>query len=275
MKIKTSTIEGIIANETNKMTSIPTQKLFEDLYVIQDDFANIFLIKDNEKYIAIDAGINPEQIKRELAKLKIDPEDIKTVLITHSDIDHVNGLSAFNKAEVYLPEAEVVMLDNFRITMTEADLHAATLAYSNLKQEDGQSMFGDAEYWPLDDMQIVNSSAQKLISIMKNKVSKNFKTIRDGEKLNFAQTSIEAVLTAGHTKGLTSYIVNKKYIFVGDGMSLQSGQVAPFNKLLNLDDEEHRKSISKIKNLKGFHYLFTQHYGYTDNIQKAFEHWTA
>lgn len=273
MKIKTAIISGIIANETNRMTPIPTQQLFEDLYVIQDDFANIFLVKDNGKFIAIDAGINPDRIKQELTKLNIVADDVKTVLLTHSDIDHVNGLSVFNQAEIYLPEAEVAMLDNFRVTMTEADLNAATLAYSDLKQEPGQGMFGDAEYWPLDDMQIINSSPQRLISFLKNRVSESFSTIRDGEKLNFDQTSIQAVLIAGHTKGLTSYIVNQKYMFVGDGMSLQNGYVAPFNKLLNLDEEQHRKSISKIKNLKGFSYIFTQHYGYTDNIAKAFCHY--
>jgi glyoxylase-like metal-dependent hydrolase (beta-lactamase superfamily II) len=162
------------------------------------------------------------------------------------------------------------MLDNFRITMTEADLNAATQAFSNFQ---GQSMFGNAEYWPQDDMQVVNNSPQQLISILKNKISTNFKTIRDGEKLSFDQTSVEAILIPGHTKGLTSYIVNNKYIFVGDGLSLQNGYVAPFNALLNLDEEQHRKSISKIKNLKGFDYIFTQHYGYTDNIAKAFENW--
>lgn len=275
MKIKTSTISGLIANETNRMKAIPTQKLFEDLYVIQDSFANIFLIKDKEKYIAIDAGINPNQIQKELAKLNITPDDVKTVLLTHSDIDHVNGLSVFSKAEIYLPEAEVSMLDNFRITMSEADLNAADQAYSNLKHERGESMFGNEEYWPQDDIQVINSSPQQFISFMKNRVSGNFKTISDGEKLDFDQTMIEAVLIAGHTKGLTGYIVNKKYMFVGDGLSLQNGYVAPFNKFLNLDEEKHRKSISKIKNLKGFNYIFTQHYGYTDNVTKSFEKWLA
>lgn len=270
MKIKTSIISGIIDHETSRMTSLPTQQLFEDLYVIQDSFANIFLIRDNDKYIAIDAGIDPKQIKQELAKLNIGAEDVKTVLLTHSDIDHVYGIRAFDKAEVYLSEAEVPMLGNFRITMTEADLHAATLAFSNFQ---GQSMFGDAEYWPQNDMQVVNHSPEQLISILKNKIGTNFKTIRDGEKLNFDQTTIEAVLIPGHTKGLTSYIVNQKYIFVGDGLSLQNGYVAPFNALLNLDEKQHRKSISKIKNLQGFNYIFTQHYGYTDNITKAFENW--
>jgi glyoxylase-like metal-dependent hydrolase (beta-lactamase superfamily II) len=271
MKIKTSTISGIIANETNQMTPIPTQQLFEDLYVIQDSFANIFLIKDNKKFIAIDAGINPDQIKQELTKLGISADDVKTVLLTHSDIDHVNGLSAFNKAEIYLPKAEVAMLNNFRITMTETDFNAATQAYSDLNQD--ESMFGDDDYWPQDDMQITNHSPHQLISFMKNKINQSFKTIDDGEKFHFDQTSIEAVLIAGHTKGLTSYIVNQKYIFVSDGLSLQNGYIAPFNKFLTLDQEQHRKSISKIKNLKGFDYIFTQHYGYTGNIAKAFENW--
>lgn len=273
MKIKTSTIGCIIANETRKMTSLPTQQLFEDLYVIQDDFANIFLIEDNGKYIAIDAGINPARIKQELSKLNISAADIKTVLITHSDIDHVNGLSVFDQAEIYLPEAEIPMLNNFRITMRVTDLNAAALTYSDFKQEPGQSMFGATEYWPTDDMQITGHSPHQLISFMKNKVNRDFKIIRDREKLNFDKISIEAISLAGHTKGLTGYIVNQNYFFVSDGLKLQNGYAAPFNALLNLDEEQHRKSISKIKHLTGFNYVFTQHYGYTDNITRAFMNW--
>jgi glyoxylase-like metal-dependent hydrolase (beta-lactamase superfamily II) len=273
MRIKTSLINNIVANETNQMNAIPTQQLFEDLFVVQDDFANIFLIKDNNKYIAIDAGISASRIEQELAKLHIAAADVKAVLITHSDIDHVEGISAFSNAVVYLPEAEVPMLNKFRITMPETALNAAAQYYSDVKQEPGQGLFGDAEYWPADDMEIIDNSTQKLISIYKNRLNKSFKVISDGEILHFNQTSIKAVLIAGHTEGLTSYIVNDKYIFVGDGLSLRNGNVAPFNALLNLDEKQHRKSITKIQNLKGFNYLFTQHYGYTDNVAKAFKNW--
>ena len=275
MKIKTSVISGLIANETKHMTPIPTKKLLDDLYVVQDYFANIFLIKDGNKYIAIDAGISSANIEKELSRLGIDPRDVKADFLTHSDIDHVNGLAAFPEAQVYIPEAEVAMLGKFRITLTEDEFNHVNRLYSDFKPDDGQNIFGDSEFWPEEDVGIAQTANGGTVSFLKNNVSTDFKTVGDGEKLTLEQTQIEAVLINGHTKGLTSYVVNQKYLFVGDGMSIVDGEIRPFNQFLNMDEAQHRESILKVKDLGDYSHLFTQHYGYTDNIRKSFESWNS
>lgn len=273
MKIRTATIGALINNETSRMTPISTQQLFADLFVIQDSFANIFLIKTNDGYIAIDAGIDPATIKQELEKLKISPDEVKTVLLTHSDIDHVNGTVLFSHADIYLSEAEIPMLGKHRVTMTEADLQQAEQMYATCPTAAG-GLFGDAEFWPEEDIHVFEEDGQRKVSLLKTTINGNLKTLRDGQSLDIGGTKIKAVLIAGHTTGQMAYIINDQYIFVGDGMSLKDGQAAPFNAFLNLDEKHHRQSISKIRELKHYNHLFTQHYGYTSNIRQTFENWS-
>ena len=269
MKIKASVIGGIIWNETKGMTPVPTQKLFDDLYVVKDLFANVFLVKDGDDYVAIDAGISPENIKSELASLSVDARNVKAVLVTHSDIDHVNGIAAFADSAVYLPEAEVPMLNNFRISMSEREMSDAAETYKDFEQSGELNLFAGLEYWPDEDIEFSEGENGGRISFLKNRLDRNYKTVGDGETLKIGNISIETILIDGHTKGLTAYLVNKKYLFVGDGVSLVDGQLRPFNSFLNLNEALHRQSIEKIKNLKGFKYLFTQHYGFTDDAQMS------
>ena len=270
MKIRASVIGGIIWNETKGMTPVPTQKLFDDLYVVKDLFANVFLVKDGDDYVAIDAGISAANISTELASLNVDARNVKAVLVTHSDIDHVNGIAAFADSEVYLPEAEVPMLNNFRITMTEREMSDAAETYKDFEQSGELNLFAGLEYWPDDDIEFEEGENGGRISFLKNRLDRSYKTVGDGETLKIGNINVETVLIDGHTKGLTAYLVNKKYLFVGDGVSLRAGQIRPFNSFLNLNETVHRESIEKIRKLKGFKYLFTQHYGFTGDVEKSF-----
>jgi hydroxyacylglutathione hydrolase len=72
---------------------------------------NLFLIKDSDKYVAIDAGNDFKVIAAELKTLGIDPEKVKAVLLTHSDGDHVGALKLFPNANVYLSRDEEQMIN--------------------------------------------------------------------------------------------------------------------------------------------------------------------
>jgi len=93
------------------MTTIETREIVANVFSFQDSFVNFYLIKTGENYIAIDAGNNKDNIKQELKKLKIEPDKIEAVLLTHSDGDHVAGISLFKNAVVYLTEQEEQLLN--------------------------------------------------------------------------------------------------------------------------------------------------------------------
>lgn len=99
------------SSETGKMTPVPTGQISEYGYVIKDEFVNMYLIKDSLGYIAIDAGKDIKVIEEEMQKLKINPEEVIAVFLTHSDMDHVAGIPLFKNAKLYMARNEVKMLN--------------------------------------------------------------------------------------------------------------------------------------------------------------------
>jgi len=97
-------------SEVKNMNPVPTGKVISDIYAIKDSFVNMFLIKDSNQYVAIDAGNDAKVIADELTKLQINPDNIEAVLLTHTDRDHVAALSLFKNAKIYLSRPEELMI---------------------------------------------------------------------------------------------------------------------------------------------------------------------
>ncbi len=211
--------------EYRKMTPLNTQEIIPDVYAVNNGNVNLYLIKNNEGYIAIDAGSSPNVTKRELDKLGINPDDVTMVFLTHTDMDHVASVKLFKNAKIYISEEEKQM--------------------------------------------ITGETKRKLI--FGNKLDCEYSTLKDGEKINSSNTEIQCILTPGHTIGSACYIVNGELLFSGDTISLKVGTVDTFNKPLNMDTEAQKDSINKLKQLTNIKYIFTGHYGYSDNFEKAFK----
>jgi glyoxylase-like metal-dependent hydrolase (beta-lactamase superfamily II) len=93
------------------MKPVETGETARNVFSIKDTFVNLYLVKNGEHYIAIDAGNDKTDIQRELSKLKIEPEKIDAVLLTHTDGDHVAGISLFRNAVVYISKQEEQLLN--------------------------------------------------------------------------------------------------------------------------------------------------------------------
>lgn len=72
----------------------------------------MYLVKSDSGYIAIDTGYFESFVRRGLEYNNITTEEIKYLLITHSDADHVNNINLFNRAKIFFPSEEKGMLDH-------------------------------------------------------------------------------------------------------------------------------------------------------------------
>jgi glyoxylase-like metal-dependent hydrolase (beta-lactamase superfamily II) len=88
-----------------------TGEITDGLFILNLGFVGMYLLKSGDSFIAFDTGMKVENVTKELERLQIEPEKVQTVLLTHSDRDHVGGLGAFPGAQVYLPKDEIAMVD--------------------------------------------------------------------------------------------------------------------------------------------------------------------
>lgn len=83
-----------------------------DVIIINDLFTTMFLIKTDNGFIAVDSGFHDAVIRKGLVYNNIQPEDVRAVFFTHSDIDHQNAAEIFTKAQFYFPKKELEMVEN-------------------------------------------------------------------------------------------------------------------------------------------------------------------
>jgi glyoxylase-like metal-dependent hydrolase (beta-lactamase superfamily II) len=81
----------------------------------------------------------------------------------------------------------------------------------------------------------------------------------DGEIIQISNISIQSIYTPGHTSDSVSFLINGRYLFVGDSL---------VNHQNNYDNEMRRISIEKLSNIEGIEYIFTSHHGFTRNISR-------
>ncbi|MDD8020072.1 MAG: MBL fold metallo-hydrolase [Acidobacteriota bacterium] len=76
-------------------TSITIEKVRDNIYMIKGGSgANCYFLAGKKTNLLIDAKMSPESLKDTLAEIqKISAKPLSLVILTHSDGDHVNGLS--------------------------------------------------------------------------------------------------------------------------------------------------------------------------------------
>ena len=75
-------------------------KIEENVYALDSTKGNYVYLILAEEIILIDTGLpkNGKGILNELKSMDIKPHDIKHILITHDDVDHVGSLALLEKA---------------------------------------------------------------------------------------------------------------------------------------------------------------------------------
>jgi len=203
---------------------IETGHIVDNILVLKDDFANVFIIQDSAQYVVIDCANNLETVAGQLGKLGINPDNVVAVFLTHTDGDHVGALRLFEKAKLYISKEEEKMINGTKSRFL---------------------WFGN--YLPRTDYILLN----------------------DREVVQIGNLKFEAFLVPGHTIGMTAYLVNDKYLFTGDIASLKNGKIAPIPAFFDTDTKLAVKSHEIIRHIPTAEYIFTAHWGYTDDYQTA------
>lgn len=86
----------------------------DKMYMLNTAISNFYIYDTGESLIALDTGMGAGLSRAQLDKHGLDPGRVSAVFLTHSDFDHVGGLSLFPNAGLYLSVVEEDMVTHKR-----------------------------------------------------------------------------------------------------------------------------------------------------------------
>ena len=175
-------------------------EILPKVHLIPDVIANTFLLIDEDGLTLIDAGLpnNQGKILHYLTSLGYAPGDLRRILITHADTDHVGSLAALQKASGARLYASAI----------EAEAIATGRMSRPLK-------LGGVRWF-------LFSLAQPFY---KAKPAQIDETLSDGQSLPVLG-GLRVVETPGHTPGhLSFYAPQPGVLFCGDSLRCTQGKI--------------------------------------------------
>ena len=208
---------------------------------VREYVANIYFYTKDDYTIMIDAGYNYDRLAEKMRWLNINPKDIKDILITHQDTDHVGAIEKgsdglFSESTIYIGRIENEYLEGHKRRKV---------------------------FWGLYKLPRVHIDNKKVL-------------IDKGQVFYIENIKVEAFLVPGHTWGHLVYLIDDVYLFTGDTIWLGADGGYAFLNTLAEDRKLQMKSLKKLEeilrkrnlNLK----IITGHTGWTDDMDFAFAH---
>jgi hydroxyacylglutathione hydrolase len=180
-----------------------------------------------------------------------------------------SGLVAFDCGE----DTGTAAKEMAKLSLDPLKVNAVFLTHTDSDHAGALGLFSNARVYISEQEEQMVSGKTSRFPITYNSIPAGYSLLRDGQDIEAAGVKIHCMLTPGHTPGAMCYLVSGKYLFTGDTLSLRNGRTGTFNDLFNMDTNLQKTSLTKLAGLSGVEYIFTAHYGYSDNFQKAFEPW--
>ena len=208
---------------------------------IREYVANIYFYTKNGHTIMIDAGYNYDRLAEKMQWLGINSKDIKEILVTHQDTDHVGAIEQ---------SSDELFRD-------------ATIYIGNVENEYLEGRKHRKVFWGLTTLPQVIINNPKIL-------------VEDGQIFYIGNIKIEAFLVPGHTWGHLVYLVDDCYLFTGDTIWLGADGGYAFLNTLAEDRKLQCQSLQRLKEILEKRNLqlkiITGHTGWTDDFTFAFTH---
>ncbi|WP_314675387.1 MBL fold metallo-hydrolase [uncultured Solobacterium sp.] len=208
---------------------------------IREYVANIYFYTKDGHTIMIDAGYNYDRLAEKMQWLGINSKDIKEILVTHQDTDHVGAIEQGSD-------------ELFR---------DATIYIGNVENEYLEGRKHRKVFWGLTTLPQVIIKNPKIL-------------VEDGQIFYIGNIKIEAFLVPGHTWGHLVYLVDDCYLFTGDTIWLGADGGYAFLNTLAEDRKLQCQSLQRLKEILEKRNLqlkiITGHTGWTDDFTFVFTH---
>lgn len=126
---------------------------------------------------------------------------------------------------------------------------AVFLTHSDVDHIGGLGLFEQTQlYLGREEEPLITQGVGRFTEFYKNRrVRRPYRLLDDNEYVTVGSITVQALATPGHTIGHTAYLVDGRYLFTGDAVILQNGQVKPFYRLLSMNHAQTMASAERVK----------------------------
>ena len=197
-------------------------KITDNIHVVPGVTANTYILIDEDGLTLIDTGMpgSEKKILAYLSELGKNAGDVKRIVLTHSDIDHVGGLAVLARESGAGTYASKIEAKAIATGKPSRQVHLSGFSFRRILFS-LLSPFFKAKAFQIDKM------------------------LTDGQTLPVIG-GLRVVETPGHTPGHVSlYAANAKVLFCGDSMISDETGLQESRPEATWDAEMARKSVRK------------------------------
>ncbi len=175
------------------------------------------------------------------------------------------AIDAGNKSEDVLQEFK-------KLNINPDDVIAVLLTHSDGDHVGSLELFKNAKvHLAKEEEQLLTGETSRFFVFGNEIATETYSLLKDQEEFNIGNIKVKAIHVPGHTPGSMCYLVNDKYLFIGDACSIKNCEIEQFNEFFNMDTETAMKSLKNIAGLPQAEYIFSAHYGYCDDYSGAIQ----
>ena len=179
------------------------------------------------------------------------------------DSDTYIAFDAGNDVEAVANELKVLNINPDKVT-------ALFLTHSDGDHVGGLKLFKNATvYLSRDEEPLITEKFKRKMGRFNQINTKIYTLLDDQQTVLIGNLKVTGISTPGHTPGSMSFLVNNKFLFVGDAFGVENGKIIKPNAFFTEDMETAVKSFEKIKNLPEAESIFTGHTGISLDYKNA------
>lgn len=152
-------------------------------------------------------------------------------------------------------------------------ISAVFLTHSDSDHTAALAVLGDVPLFVGSEEERIIKGPEYRMFFTRNKLPDRRRLLAGGETVDSDGVIVQVFRTPGHTPGSRCYLVNGRWLFTGDTISMKDGKAGPFVDLFNMDTPTEVVSIGKLAKLQGVEAVFTGHHGFTKDYQGSFAAW--
>ncbi len=240
-------------------------KILKRILIITSIIIGVLVLAFGGMFLKINhemSGFSPMETGKVVDNIFVAKDDFANIFFIQDSAQYI-VIDCANSPKVVAEQMKVLGIDPDKIV-------AILLTHTDGDHVGALGLFDNAKlYMAKEEVQMINGEKSKFLWFGNSIPRTDYTLLEDRQIIHVGNLKIEGILAPGHTSGMMAYLINDKYPFTGDILSLKDGKIAPIPAFFDMDHDQAVKSMDIIRHIPSAEYVFTAHWGYTDDYKTA------